>query len=109
MSGRTIGNRLAIAQARAEAARSNFGETLGRLQHRASPQVLAQDVAETLKQRGIDALIGMADTAKREPARVGIALALLGLFLGRRQILRVLRRTTAPAPTLKSPEKGSIK
>ena len=111
MTGRAIGKRLAVAQARADAARTDFAATLGKLQHRASPQALAQDAADTLKRRGVDALIEFADAAQRKPARTGLGLLLLGLFLGRRPIFRALRRfaTEARSPTATSDEGKSIR
>ena len=54
---------------------------------------------KTLKQRGIDVVAGLADAAKKKPAHVGIAVLLLGLFLARGQIARILRRSVAAAPT----------
>ncbi|WP_353204473.1 hypothetical protein [Sphingomonas sp.] len=111
MTGRAIGTRLALAQARSDAARARLSTTIGALQRRATPQALAQDVAKTLKVRGIDALNGLADTARRKPLHVGLAVTLLGLFLARHQIARLLRRrgpTPARART-PSPQRGSSK
>ena len=109
MTGRAIGTRLALAQARADAARARLSDTLGTLQHRASPQVFAHDVAETLKERGRDAVLQLADTAKRRPARFGIALVIVGLFLSRRQITRLLWRKPGSTTSVKIPKQGSTK
>lgn len=111
MTGRAIGARLALAQARSEAARARLSGTINALQRRATPQALAQDVAETLKARGIDALNGLAATAKRKPLHVGLAVTLLGLFLARHQIARLLRRRgrTAARARAPSPKQGSSK
>jgi hypothetical protein len=99
MTGRTIGTRLALAQARAEEARTRLANTIGTLQHRASPQALAQDVAETLKARGADAVRGAVEGARRRPVRLGIALAAIGLFLARGVILRAVRQRSSPPPS----------
>ncbi|MDR6849798.1 MAG: DUF3618 domain-containing protein [Sphingomonas sp.] len=99
MTGRAIGTRLALAQARAEQARARLSETIGTLQHRASPQALAQDMAESLKARGVEAVLGAVDSARRRPARFGIAVAAIGLLLARGPIARTLRRRAAtPLP-----------
>ena len=111
MTGRAIGTRLALAQARSEAARTRLSGTISALQRRATPQALAQDLAETLKTRGIDALNGLADTARRKPVHVGLAVTLLGLFLARHRIARLLRRRGPAAARARStpPKKGSSK
>lgn len=95
MTGRAIGTRLALAQASAEQARARLSETIGTLQHRASPQMLAQDVAESLKARGVDAVLGVVESARRRPARFGVAAAVLGLWLARGPIVRALRRPSS--------------
>lgn len=99
MTGRTIGTRLALAQARAEEARARLANTISTLQHRASPQVLAQDMADSLRARGADAVRSAVDGARRRPARVGIALAALGLFLARGLIMRAVRQRASPPPS----------
>lgn len=91
MTGRAIGARLALAQAEAEQARARLADTIGTLQHRASPQVLAHDMAESLKTRGVDAVVGAIESARRRPLRFGIAAAVLGLWLARGPIVRALR------------------
>lgn len=93
MTGRAAVDPVVAARARADAARARLSGTLGQLQHRASPQVLAQDVAATLKERGVDALTGLADTARRRPVAAGVAVAAIGLFLVRGQVFGLLRRT----------------
>ncbi len=105
MTGRAIGTRLALAQARSEAARARLSGTIGALQRRATPQALAQDVADTLKVRGVAALNDVAETARRKPMAVGLAVALLGLFLARHRIARLLRRRE-PAAARALPSKS---
>ena len=109
MTGRAIGTRLALAQARSEAARARLSGTIGALKSRATPQALAQDVTATLKARGVDALNEIADTARRKPVQLGLALTVVGLFLARHKIIGLLSRPTAPLPPVKSPKRGSSK
>jgi hypothetical protein len=87
--------KVALAQARADAARARLSTTVSALQHKASPQVMAQDVADTIKERGMEAMAVAVDTAKRQPVPVGVGLGLLGLFLARGPIVKLLRRATA--------------
>jgi Protein of unknown function (DUF3618) len=86
--------KVAVAQARADAARARLSATIGALQHKASPQTMAQDVADTLKERGKEAVAVAVDTAKRQPVPVGIGVGLLGLFLARGPIAKLIRRAT---------------
>ncbi|MEG3175699.1 DUF3618 domain-containing protein [Sphingomonas sp. RB3P16] len=86
--------KLALAQARADAARAQLSTTISALQHRTSPQVLAQDVADTIRERSMDALSGAVETARRRPVPTGIGVALVGLFLARGPIAKSLRRAT---------------
>lgn len=87
--------KVALAQARADAARARLSTTVSALQHKASPQVMAQDVADTIKERGMEAMAVAVDTAKRQPVPVGVGLGLLGLFLARGPIAKLIRRATA--------------
>ena len=87
--------KVALAQARADAARARLSTTVSALQHKASPHVMAQDVADTIKERGMEAMAVAVDTAKRQPVPVGVGLGLLGLFLARGSIAKLLRRATA--------------
>jgi hypothetical protein len=98
MTDPTASARIALAQARAAAARARLSATIGALQQRAKPQVLAHDVAESLKQKGRAALGGAIDTARRRPVPVGIGLTLFGLFLARGPIAKAIRHATQRAP-----------
>ena len=110
MTGRAIGTRLALAQARSEAARARLSGTISALQRRATPRALAQDMAETLQTRGIIALNGVVETARRRPLAVGLAVTLLSLFLARHRIARLVRRRPAPRVIpATSPKRGSSK
>lgn len=86
--------KVAAAQARADAARAQLSATIGALQHKASPQTMAQDVADTLKERGKEAVAVAVDTAKRQPVPVGIGVGLFGLFLARGPIAKLIGRAT---------------
>lgn len=86
--------KVALAQARADAARARLSTTVSALQHKASPQVMAQDVADTIKERGMEAMAVAVDTAKRQPVPVGVGLGLLGLFFARGPIAKLIRRAT---------------
>lgn len=99
MTGRTIGSRLSRAQARADAARARLSGSISALQHRTSPQVIAKDVTDSIKERGVDAVLGAVDTARRHPAQVGSALALAGLFLARGPIFRAITRSRKAPPS----------
>lgn len=86
--------RIALAQAEADAARARLSSTLGTLQHRANPKVIAHDVTESVKERGMEALSDAVETAKRQPVSVGIALTVFGLFLARGPIAKAFRHAT---------------
>lgn len=92
MTDRAIGDRVATARARATAARAQLSATIGTLQQRARPGSVVHSVTETLKDRGTDAVAGLIDTAKSKPARTGAALALVGLFFARHQLIALARR-----------------
>ncbi|MGY2732563.1 DUF3618 domain-containing protein [Sphingomonas sp. UYP23] len=94
MSTPHLDPKIALAQARADAARARLSATISALQHKASPQVMAQDVADTLKERGKEAVTFAVDTAKRQPVPVGIGLSVLGLFFARGPISKVIRYAT---------------
>lgn len=104
MTGRTIGNRLAVAQARAEEARARFSGTIGALQERARPTSLVHDVTDTLKERGTDMVVGLMDATKRKPVRTGAIVALFALFLARRPLIRLLLSAIS-GPSKSSPSK----
>lgn len=103
MSDPTPEERVALAEARAAAARARLADTIGALQRRARPQVLAKDVANTIRGSGRKALDGALANVKRRPLHLGLAVILLGLVLARRPLLRMARRhlpfqTRKPSP-----------
>jgi hypothetical protein len=83
---------VAVAQARADAARARLSQTFGALQRRASPQAIATDLAANLKVRGNDAVQGAIVGARENPVAAGIGVVLTGLFLARGPIFRLFRR-----------------
>lgn len=91
MSDTPATNSIALAQARADAARAQLAETIGTLQKRANPQTLASDVAENLKVRGNEALTSAVETARQNPVVTGVVGALLGSFVLGGPISRLLR------------------
>jgi len=91
MSGRIVVDDVAIAQARATAARAQLAETVQILRHRTNPQVIAEDVATSLKIRGNDAVQTVIESARQRPWEAGISAAVVGLFLIRGPIYRTLR------------------
>ncbi len=108
MTGPAPVSRLAVAQARAAAARARLSGTIGQLQERARPTSLVHDVTETLKERGTDVVVGLVDTAKARPARTGAVLALVGLFLARHRVAGLVRQaTTRTISPAKPPKRGS--
>ncbi|WP_010217157.1 DUF3618 domain-containing protein [Sphingomonas sp. PAMC 26621] len=82
---------VALAQARANAARAQLADTIGILQKRANPQTLASDVAENLKVRGTEAVTTAVETARKNPVATGIVGAVLGSFLVVGPVSRLLR------------------
>lgn len=95
MTAPAIDPRLVLAQAKADAARAQFSRTIGTIQHRVSPNVIAHDMADTIKERSIEALTEAVDTAKRRPVQVGIGVTLAGLFFARGAIAKALRHATS--------------
>ena len=94
---------LALAQARAQAARARLSGTIAELQERAKPTSLVHDMAETIKERGTGLALGLVDTAKRKPAHVGAVVTLVGLFLARRRVGDLIRRATGATPPKRGP------
>jgi hypothetical protein len=93
----TSTNSVALAQARADAARARLGETFEALQKRANPQTLASDVAEKMKVRGTEALTTAVETARQNPVATGVVGALIGSFFIRGPIHWVLGGFRKPA------------
>lgn len=79
---------LADAEAQAAAARERLSNTLGQLQARLDPKLLAREA----KEAGLQAVHAGVDNARRNPGVVAGATGLLGLFLIRKPLCRMIRR-----------------
>ena len=79
---------IAIAQARAHAARADLVATLGILQERLTARALMRQAADA----GQSAARKGADAARRHPAALAGAVAAAGLLLGRHRIAAAFRR-----------------
>lgn len=90
MSGKITVDEVAVAQARAIAARAQLAETIKVIRHRTNPQVIASDVATSIKVRGNHAVQTVVESARQRPWEAGISAALVGLFLVRGPIYRTL-------------------
>lgn len=89
---------VAVAQARAAAARAQLNVTVERLQARLEPAVLARNAVETVSGGGQRALAASRGVARRNPAVLAGAAALIGLLLVRKPLARRLfGRSDEPA------------
>ena len=80
------------AEARAAAARQRLTSTVGELQERLAPQALAREAADTLSDAGRKALDTGVERARANPALAIGGAALVVAFLGRHQLLALIRR-----------------
>lgn len=83
--------RITAAQARATAARARLTGTIETLKQRVSPQALAQDAADTIKDKGRN----IANAAAERPVAVAAVAGGIVLVLARGRIAGWLRRATA--------------
>lgn len=88
----TTARDVARAQAEAEASRARLMGTIGELQVRLQPKVLAHDAATRLKVRGSELADDAMDAARERPGVVGAAAGAIVLFLLRRRIGRLVGR-----------------
>lgn len=98
--------RVAAAQVAATAARAQLGATVDELKYRVSPQTLAQDAADTMKDKGL----ALVEVARRKPATTAAVVTGIVLFFARNRIARLLRRgADAPetSPSKSKSKKGS--
>jgi hypothetical protein len=97
---------LATAEARVAAARNQLGETLGTLQARLDPRVVARDAVEGLTETGEKALRTSVETARAHPSAAVGAATLAFAWLARRRIAAALRwprkRSATGAPLARS-------
>ena len=83
---------LALAEARAAAARERLNRTIGALQVKLDPRLLARGAMDGLTESGTKALRTSVDTAKTHPEIVAGVGALAVAWLGRRRIASLFRR-----------------
>lgn len=96
---------LAVAEERATEARKRLSTTIGQLQARLDPKLLAEDA----RQAGIHAAKAGIDSARRNPGIVTGALALASLLIARRQVAGWLsRRKRKSAKPLSASSKGTL-
>lgn len=85
------------AERRASDARARLTGTLGKLQARLKPKVLARDAARSAADAGQHAALAGLDVAKANPAPVAGVVAAVGLFLARRRLFSLFRRRSRGA------------
>lgn len=93
---------LAEAQARVAVARHRLSETVGTLQVRLNPRVVARDAVEGLTESGEKALRTGVETARAHPSAVMVAATVALAWLARRRIgaaLRLPRKHKEPSAT----------
>lgn len=95
---------IVAAQARATAARARLNDTLDELKHRASPQTLAKDAAESIKDKGRTAAADLSDEVRRHPATFAAVAGGTLLYLLRHRIAALAHRATGGA-TGRAPKK----
>lgn len=83
---------VADAEARVADARQRLTRTVGTLQTRLDPRAMARETVDGLTAKGELALRTGMDTARRNPAAVAGAAALLVAVLARKRIARMLTR-----------------
>jgi Protein of unknown function (DUF3618) len=83
---------LALAEARAAAARERLNRTIGALQAKLDPRLLAREAMDGLTDSGTKALRTSVDTAKTHPEVVAGVGALAIAWLGRHRIASLFRR-----------------
>lgn len=93
--------RLLAAEADAALARERLSTTVGQLQARLDPQLLARDAQAVGTAAGLAAI----DGARRNPGAVAGAVAAIGLFLARHRIGAFRRHRKASKPLPAQPKK----
>ncbi len=89
-----------LAEQRAAAARARLTDTVGALQVRLNPRVVARDAVENLQETGEKALRSGVATARANPEAIVWAVTLATAWLARRRIGAALfgrKRETATA------------
>lgn len=92
---------IVLAEARVAEARRRLGDTLGTLQARLDPRIVARDAVENIAENGEKALRSGMETAKAHPGIAAGALTVASALLARRLFRRKksdeIERATAKA------------
>lgn len=83
---------VALAEARAAAARRQLGETVGTLQARLNPRIVARDAVDGLTESGEKALRTSVETARAHPSAVMVGASIALAWLTRRRIGWLFKR-----------------
>ena len=83
---------VALAEARAAAARQRLGDTVGTLQARLDPRSAARDAVDGLAESGQKALRSSVQAAKAHPDAVMVTAAVAIAWFSRRRIAGLFRR-----------------
>jgi sirohydrochlorin ferrochelatase len=89
---------VALAQARAAAARQRLSETAGTLQARLNPRVVARDAVDGLTESGEKALRTGVETARAHPDAVMVGASIAIAWLTRRRIAWLFKRRKRATP-----------
>ena len=90
---------LEAAELRRTEAKARLRDTVETLQGRLAPKVVVRDAIQTVSDTGSRAIERGTDTARRHPGKIIAAATLIGAFLARKRIARLIRRRDdAPQP-----------
>ena len=78
---------IAIARAKADAARARLMGTLGAIQSRLAPRNLAEDAWEKVRDRGGELAGKALQGAKQRPVRTAAIIGAIALFFARKPII----------------------
>ncbi len=92
-------DRIVRARAHSAEAKQQLRDTLTALRRRLDPQKVAKDAVEGLLDKGARALRSGVETAKRNPAPLIGAAALLAAFFNRKRLGALISRKRAPKST----------
>lgn len=101
---------LSQAEARSQAARERLLTTLGEVKTKLNPKTLAQDtvgnVASTMGNVANNVMRDTVETARARPGTVAAAAGVAVLFLARKPLARLIRRSRIHETTLSASFKG---
>ena len=92
------------AEVRVAAARQRLAQTVGTLQNRLDPRVVARETVDGITESSGKALRTGAETVQRNPRLVAGAAALLMVVLARKRIAGLLRRKKPAAKPVAQPQ-----